>query len=109
MGLPAYVFAGVPFSLKVVASRRIAQHEEKGIERGDQTDLKEVFDRNLLNKIEAIFSKNTMVDVVAVIGVGDTLHPELNRSLQSHEKGKKDTSMWQLVAKTVQDEKGNAN
>ena len=48
-----------------------------------------------------------MHNAVAVVDVRDALHPELDRSLNRHEKREEEASIWQIVAETVDEEEEN--
>ena len=96
MCLPRNFFA-IHKAHLVVRSERTscqeAQHEEEGVDRGVEKDLEEVLYRDLLDQVKAILTKDAMVDVEAIVCVGNALQPELARCLYSHVEREEDTSI----------------
>ena len=60
-------------------------------------NLKEVLDGDLLNEVEAVFTKDAVKDIVSVVRVRDALHEELDRCQHGHVKRKEKPCEWQNV------------
>ena len=83
------------------ARREVAEHEQGSIHEAHEKNLEEVFEADLLNQIEAVFTENSMEDRVAVVRVGDALHPELDGRLDRHEETEEKSSVGQHVAEPM--------
>lgn len=66
--------------------------------------LEEVLHGDLLDQVESILSEDAMVHVVAVVCMRDALHPKLDWSLDSHEEGEEEATVWEHVAESVHEE-----
>ena len=71
--------------------------------------LEEIRHRHLLDQIDSVLAKDPVVDIVAVISVGDALEEELERGLHSHEEGEEDSAIRQHVAEPMGDEEEQAD
>ena len=67
-------------------------------------NFEKVLHRDLLDEIEAVFTKDAVEDIVTVVRVRDALHPKLDRRLHCHVEGKEKPCIWQHVAETIDEE-----
>jgi len=72
-------------------------------------NFKKVLYRDLLDEIEAVFTKDAVEDIVAVVRVRDALHPKLDGGLHCHVEGKEKPSIRQHIAESVDKEKENCD
>lgn len=62
-----------------------------------------------MDQVEAVFAKDTMEHVVAVVCVRNALHPELDGGLNRHEKSEKQPAIGQSVAESVHEEEEDSD
>ena len=65
MRLPRHLLAVEDIELEVISKWsccQVAQHKHDAVESRVETHLEKVFDGNLLNEVETVFSEDPMVD-----------------------------------------------
>lgn len=72
-------------------------------------NFEKVLHRDLLDEIEAVFTKDAVEDIVTVVRVRDALHPKLDRRLHCHVEGKEKPCIRQHIAESVDKEKENCD